>query len=85
MPYAIRISSQLNGLNIDSYLVEVTPQGKVITTPKLIRAMIFRSATDCTSTLNQISSISKNSYSRSIEINVSTPTDLGQHPSTLLT
>lgn len=85
MPFAIRISSQVNGIGVDSYLVEITSKQEVITTPKLIKAAIFWRSNECTHFLNQISTISKNSYSRAVEVTSTTPTDLGTSPSNLMT
>lgn len=83
MPFAIQITSIVNQTKIRSYLVEIT-ESEVITSPKLIKAVIFWREIDCKPHIKAFRNLSKQGFARAVEVTANTETDLGRIPSSLL-
>jgi hypothetical protein len=83
MPFVIQVTTIVNRIKVDSYLVQVTDK-EVITSPRLIRAAIFWRETDCKPHIGAFRKISEQGIARAIEVTSATETDLGQISSSLL-
>jgi len=83
MPFAIKITTIVNRIQVESYLVEATEKG-VITSPRLIKAAIFWRELDCKPHIKAFRNVSEQGIARAIEVTSSTETDLGRVSSSLL-
>ncbi|NRA24839.1 MAG: hypothetical protein HRU08_10280 [Oleispira sp.] len=83
MPFAIQVTSIVNKIKVDSYLVEITDK-EVITSPKLIKAAIFWQKTDCKPHIKAFRDISEQGMAKTIEVMPNTEVDLGKIASSLL-
>lgn len=83
MPFAIKVTTIVNKIQVNSYLVEVTDR-EVITSPRLIKAAIFWREIDCKPHIGAFRNISEQGIARAIEVTSATETDLGQISSSLL-
>ncbi len=83
MPFAIKITTIVNKIQVESYLVEATEKG-VFTSPRLIKAAIFWRELDCKPHIKAFRNISEQGIARAIEVTSNTETDLGRVSSSLL-
>jgi hypothetical protein len=83
MPFAIKITTIVNRIQVESYLVEATEKG-VITSPRLIKAAIFWRELDCKPHIKAFRNVSEQGIARAIEVTSNTETDLGRVSSSLL-